>query len=64
MFLTPVPILLMPDSAGRSIVTTLHLVNLADEYRYAVQRSAVTALLENIPNVAILLQIHRTQTIP
>jgi len=54
----------MPDSAGRSIVTTLHLVNLADEYRYAVQRSAVTALLENIPNVAILLQIHRTQTIP
>jgi len=26
--------------------------------------SAATALLENIPNVAILQQIHRAQTIP
>jgi methyl-accepting chemotaxis protein len=52
----------VPLLAALSIVVALHLASLADAYRFTAQRTAATALLDQIAQVVLPLQTHRGQS--
>jgi methyl-accepting chemotaxis protein len=54
-------ILYVPLLGALATVVILHLANLAEAYRHAMQRGSAIVLLERIADIAIPLQLHRGQ---